>query len=185
MIWRNILMFWMEQHYYYFFKSKKSWNNKVQWINYQRRADSLSLPYKNHLDGKRNSALILCDFRRSLITIHFLFYKSHSAASASTEAAQCGCPACPCRSTTNLTLHGVSGMIEVLWNFAALCLNRPIKTLPSARARSSVMSLLALSWPRFVESWPTNTKARPWKPLQTQPTQMQMHAENVSRCHSM
>lgn len=95
----------------------------------------------------------------SLGTIHFLFYKSHSAASASTEAAQCVCPACPCRSMTDLTLHGVGGMIEVLWNFAALCLNRPIKTLPSARARSSVMSLLALSWPRFVETWPANTKA--------------------------
>lgn len=43
------------------------------------------------------------------------------------------------------SLFSVRGMIEVLWNFSALCLNRPFKTLPSARARSSVMSLRALA----------------------------------------
>lgn len=57
-------MFWVEQNYYNFFKSKKSWNTKVQWINYRRRADSLSQPCKNHLDGKQNSASVLCGFRR-------------------------------------------------------------------------------------------------------------------------
>lgn len=155
----------MEQHYYYFFKSKISWNNEVQWINYRRKADSLFLPPWTTLTGSRIQHRSCVVSVVSLGTIRFLFYKSHSALSASTEAAQCVCPACPCRSTTDLTLHGVGGMIEVLWNFSALCLNQPIKTLPSAWARSSVMSLLALSWPRFVETWPANTKARPWKPL--------------------
>lgn len=55
----------------------------------------------------------------------------------------------------------------------------------SGRARSSDASLPALTWPRFVEIWPANTKPCPSWPLQTLPTYVQMHPENVSPRHSM
>lgn len=61
------------------------------------------------------------------------------------EAAQRGSPTRPRWSAADLTLRGVRGMVEGLWNFSARCLNRPFKPLPSARARSSVMSLRALA----------------------------------------
>ena len=95
------------------------------------------------------------------------------------DVAQRVCPAWPGWSAADLALCRAGGMIEGLWNFSAACLNRCVKTLPSAPARSSLMSLRAQSWTRFAETWPANTKAWPWSPLQPQPTQMHMHPEHV------
>lgn len=72
----------------------------------------------------------------------------------------------------------LSVMTEVLRNFSAPCLNQPVKTFSLGWARSSVTTLLCWNMTCKYQTLPLVT-------IQTLPTYVQIHQENVSPCHSM